>query len=59
MACEKCLAQKAPVYKNLTKEVKCNMCGKETHTVLDLHHTKAVLCGLECERDYWIEMFYG
>ncbi|GEM_PF-4771338 len=38
------------------KRTKCSVCGKEVHKVLDLHHTGADICSLECEAKFWFRI---
>lgn len=38
------------------KKAICAACGKKVSKVLDLHHTGADLCSLECERNFWLDL---
>lgn len=40
------------------KKTTCFICKKEVSQVLDLHHTNADLCSLECEKKYWLDILY-
>lgn len=36
----------------------CFVCKKQVEQVLDLHHTNADICSLDCEEIYWLEILY-
>jgi hypothetical protein len=54
--CRKMKLKKMPLFKK--KKAKCFVCKKSVKRVLDLHHTKADLCGLKCETKYWLDILY-
>lgn len=59
--CKRCRKQKkegrtTPQFKK--KHTTCFKCKKEVEQVLDLHHTNADLCSIECETDYWMDILY-
>lgn len=37
---------------------KCFQCKQPVTRILDLRKTKAPLCSLECEKDYWLDIFW-
>lgn len=53
--CEKQRGHKLPMKKIDTQ---CFVCKKKTTWILDLHHTNAHLCSLECEQSYWLDILY-
>jgi len=40
------------------KNASCFICKKNVEQVLDLHHTNADLCSIECETKYWFQICY-
>lgn len=57
--CDQCRAKPGIQFKDVAGDpVECWQCKKTVVRVLDLHHTSAALCSVECERDYWIDIFY-
>lgn len=57
--CALCKAQSGPVWRDNVDREPCRDCGQVKDRVLDLHHTGAVLCSLECERGYWLGIVLG
>ena len=53
--CEEC--RKNPGIRLRKQVATCFVCKKKVTEVLDLHHTRADLCGLECEKRYWLDIF--
>lgn len=56
--CQICKEQKGPHPKWKHVETTCFKCGKRVTRILDLHHTNAHLCSLQCEKDYWLDIVY-
>lgn len=40
------------------KHTTCFVCKKQVKQVLDLHHTNADICSLDCEAKYWLDILY-
>lgn len=41
-----------------TKVTTCFVCKKPVDKILDLHHTNAEICSIECETKYWLDILY-
>lgn len=55
--CEEAKRENQPEFK--AKNTVCFVCKKEVSEVLNLHHTNADLCSYECEKKYWLDIFYS
>lgn len=55
--CPQCAAQNGKVG-FIEREAVCMQCQRAVSRILDLHHTRAPLCSLECERRYWLDILY-
>ena len=56
--CEDMLRERGPGPYWLEERTVCKVCNKEVDKVLDLHHTRARLCSLDCEISYWLDLVF-
>jgi len=56
--CTECKEQKKVLWRDLDAEAQCDVCMKPVMRVLDLHHTGALLCSLQCEQTFWLNILY-
>lgn len=56
--CDEDEAKGLPAIRFKDKETTCFVCKKKVSKVLDLHHTRADLCCLKCEAQYWLDIAF-
>jgi hypothetical protein len=55
--CPRCKAG-GPKFKPNHGKEPCFVCNEIKVQVLNLHHTNAILCSLECEETYWLDIAF-